>query len=68
MGVHSKEECKQKCDAIKEVLTQIQQQAGMESQYGIRQLAESGLDLVRDLNGEMEEDKDFVTTYAKEWK
>jgi hypothetical protein len=58
MGIHSRAECKQKCEAIKEILTRIQQAAGMESQYDIRHLAESGLDLVRDLKGEMAEDKE----------
>jgi len=50
--MHTKEDCEIKCDAIKMVLTQIQQNAAMEDQYSIRHLAESGLDLIRDLKSE----------------
>ena len=52
---HSEEECKIKCDAIKEVLTQIQQNAGMDNNYTIRFMAESGLDLIRDLKSEFKD-------------
>jgi hypothetical protein len=51
---HSEEECEVKCDALKEVLTQIQQNAGIDVDI-IRHLAESGLDLIRDLKSEFKD-------------
>lgn len=53
--VHSKEECEVKCDALKTILTQIQEVSGMEQNYSIRHLAESGLDLIRDLKNEFDD-------------
>ena len=53
--MHSKEDCEIKCDAIKTVLTQIQQNAAMDNDDSIRHLAESGLDLIRDLKSEFED-------------
>ena len=52
---HSKHECKVKCEALKSILTQIQEVSGMEQNYSIRHLAESGLDLIRELKGEFED-------------
>jgi len=49
---HSKQECEVKCDALKTILTQIQQESGLEQNYQIRHLAESGLDLIRELKNE----------------
>jgi len=53
--MHSKEDCEIKCDALKTVLTRIQQNAAMDDQYSIRHLAESGLDLIRDLKSEFKD-------------
>ncbi len=56
--MHSNDECRVKCDALKTILTQIQQNAAMEDQYTIRHMAESGLDIVRDLSQEIKESGD----------
>ena len=53
--MHSNEECGVKCDALKTILTQIQQNAAMDNNYSIRHLAESGLDLIRDLKQEIKD-------------
>jgi len=53
--MHSKEDCEIKCDALKTVLTRIQQNAAMDDQSSIRHLAESGLDLIRDLKSEFKD-------------
>jgi len=53
--IHSKEQCEVKCKALKEILTQIQQVAGMNNDYTSRHLAESGLDLIRDLKSEFDD-------------
>jgi hypothetical protein len=54
MKVHSSEECCVKCDALKTILTDIQHNAALGNNYDIRQLAESGLDLIRELHGEFD--------------
>jgi len=56
--IHSEKECKIKCDALKTILTQIQQTAGMENNYDIRFMAESGLDLIKELKGEFNDKED----------
>jgi hypothetical protein len=53
--VRDKQDCEVKCDAIKTILTQIQEVSGMEQNYQIRHLAESGLDLIRDLKSEFDD-------------
>jgi len=53
--MHSKEECEVKCNALKTILTQIQQNSAMDNNYSIRHLAESGLDLIRDLKSEFDD-------------
>lgn len=53
--MHSKQECEVKCDAIKSILTQIAEVSGMEQNYSVRHLADSGLDLIRDLRSEFED-------------
>jgi len=56
--IHTEKECKVKCEAIRDILTNIQQISGMEQNYTIRHQAESALDLIRELKGEFNaEDK-----------
>ena len=52
MKMHSKKDCEIKCDALKTIITQIRQNATMEDQHSIRHLAESGLELIRELKNE----------------
>ena len=56
--IHTEKECKVKCEAIRDILTNIQQISGMEQNYTIRHQVESALDLIRELKGEFNaEDK-----------
>jgi hypothetical protein len=53
--IHTKEDCEIKCDAIKTILTRIQHNAAIDNDYDIRHLAESGLDLIRELKYEFKD-------------
>ena len=50
--IHSEVDSKIKCDALKQILSDVYGLAVVENQYDIAERASSGLDLLRELKGE----------------